>query len=67
MTGIRFAYRTPNVSSSKKSVYRCDEYVLRRSTVLTFFFFFCSVYILAYSSVNKPGCSYEPLHLRFMC
>jgi hypothetical protein len=40
MTGIRFAYRTLNVSSSKKSVYRCDEYVLRRSTVLTFFFFF---------------------------
>jgi hypothetical protein len=40
MTGIRFAYRTLNVSSSKKSVYRCNEYVLRRSTVLTFFFFF---------------------------
>jgi hypothetical protein len=27
------------------------------------FFFFESICILAYSSVNKPGRSYEPLHL----
>jgi hypothetical protein len=29
-----------------------------------FFFFFESVCIPVYSSVNKPGRSYEPLHLR---
>jgi ankyrin repeat protein len=29
-----------------------------------FFFFFESIYIPAYSSANKPGRSYEPLHLR---
>jgi hypothetical protein len=34
---------------------------------LNMFFFFESVYIPAYSSVNKPGRSYEPLHLEVMC
>jgi hypothetical protein len=31
--------------------------------IKNFFFFFESICILAYSSVNKPGCSYKPLHL----
>jgi hypothetical protein len=32
--------------------------------VFFFFFFFGSIYIPAYSSTNKPGRSYEPLHMR---
>jgi hypothetical protein len=35
-----------------------------RTITAYFFFFFESICIPAYSSVNKPGRSYEPLHLR---
>jgi hypothetical protein len=46
----------------------CVLYVMLTSWFLLvnspfFFVFFESICILAYSSKNKPGCSYEPLHL----
>jgi hypothetical protein len=33
----------------------------------SFFFFFGSICIPAYSSVNKPGRSDKPLHIRDIC
>jgi hypothetical protein len=41
-----------------------EQTIQRKQAFQFFFFFFGSVYIPVYSSVNKPGRSYEPLHLR---
>jgi hypothetical protein len=56
-TEFKFEERWSKGSSGqgKQTVHNCLIYL---------FIYFGSIYIPAYSSVNKPGRSYEPLHLR---